>query len=52
MPDPTSNVGIAANSAILFMVVIVFCMFGLMLKIMYNFARKARQFENSSQNQI
>jgi len=49
MPDPNSDVARAANMAILFMVVVLFCMFALMLKIMYNFARKARQFENSPQ---
>jgi len=35
--------------AILFMVVVVFAMLGLLLKILFNFARKQREFEKATQ---
>ena len=49
MPDPDSSIFLASNMAILFMVIVVFSMFALVIRIMFNFSRKARQFENSPQ---
>ena len=48
LPDQSSEVAKASNTAILFMVIVVFGMFGLIVKIMFNFARKQREFEKSS----
>ena len=48
LPDQSSEVAKASNTAILFMVIVVFSMLGLLVKIMFNFARKQREFENSS----
>lgn len=48
MPDPTSDVAKASSTAILFMIGVLFCMFALLIKIMLNFARKQREFENPS----
>lgn len=48
LPDQSTEVAKASNTAILFMVVVVFLMLGLIVKIMLNFARKQREFENSS----
>ncbi len=42
LPDQSTDVAQASNMAILFMVVIVFAMFGMLLKIIFNFARKQR----------
>ena len=44
--DQDTDVARAANMAILFMVVIVFLMLGLLLKIIFNFARKQRLHSN------
>lgn len=49
MPSRESDVFLASNMAILFMVIVVFSMFAVVIRIMFNFARKARQFENSPQ---
>ncbi|MFZ4596447.1 MAG: hypothetical protein ACOYOF_19485, partial [Verrucomicrobiaceae bacterium] len=40
LADPTSDVGRASSMAILFMVGIVFAMLGVLLVIMFNFARR------------
>ncbi len=48
LPDQTTDIARASNMAILFMVIVVFAMLGLLLKILFNFARKQREFENSS----
>ena len=37
----------AANMAILFMVAVIVMMLGLLLKIIFNFARKQRQHSNT-----
>ncbi len=49
IPDQSTDVALASNMAIVFMVAIVFGMLGLLVKIMFNFARKQREFENSPQ---
>jgi hypothetical protein len=46
--DQNTDVARAANMAILFMVVVMFAMFGVLLKVMFNFARKQRAHQNSS----
>lgn len=46
LPDQDSSVALAANIAILFMVVVVAAVFGLLLKIMFNFARRQRAHED------
>lgn len=48
LPDQSTDVARASNMAILFMVVVVFAMLGLLLKILFNFARKQREFEKST----
>lgn len=48
LPDQSTDVARASNMAILFMVVVVFAMLGLLLKIIFNFARKQRAFENTT----
>ncbi|MEY4483693.1 MAG: hypothetical protein RL693_1145 [Verrucomicrobiota bacterium] len=50
LPDQSTDVARASNMAILFMVVVVFAMLGLLLKILFNFARKQREFEKSPTN--
>ena len=47
LPDQGSEVARAANMAILFMVVVVLLMLGLLLKVIFNFARKQRQHSNN-----
>lgn len=47
LPDQSTGTAYASNMAILFMVVIVFAMLGTLLRIIFNFARKQRQFLNS-----
>jgi hypothetical protein len=47
LPDQSTSTAYASNMAILFMVVVVFAMLGTLLKIIFNFARKQRQFLNS-----
>lgn len=49
LPDQGSDVARAANMAILFMVVVVLLMLGLLLKVIFNFARKQRQHSNNLQ---
>lgn len=46
LPDQDTEVAKAANMAILFMAVIVFLMLGLLLKIIFNFARRQREHQN------
>jgi hypothetical protein len=46
-PDPTSDTAQAMTHALIFMVVMVFAMLGLLIKIMFNFARREREAENS-----
>jgi hypothetical protein len=48
LPDQSTDVARASNMAILFMVVIVFAMFGMLLKIIHNFARKQRASHDSA----
>ncbi len=47
LPDQGTDVARAANMAILFMVVVVMLMLGLLIKIIFNFARKQRQYTNT-----
>ncbi len=46
LPDQNTDVARASNMAILFMIVIVFAMFGVLLKIIWNFARKQRAHQD------
>ena len=46
LPDQSTSTAHASNMAILFMVCVVFAMLGTLLKIIFNFARKQRQFFN------
>jgi hypothetical protein len=46
MPDQGTDVARASSMAILFMVAIVFAMFGVLLKIILNFARKQREHQD------
>jgi flagellar biogenesis protein FliO len=48
LPDPNSEVAKAANLAIFFMVGVVILVLSLVLKIMFNFARKQRQFSDTN----
>jgi hypothetical protein len=45
--DPTTETAQAMTNALIFMVIIVFAMLGLLIKIMFNFARREREAENS-----
>lgn len=45
--DPTTGTAQAMTIALIFMVAIVFAMLGLLIKIMFNFARRERECENS-----
>ena len=47
LPDQSSGVAKAANMMLLFMVVVVFAVLGLLIKIMFNFARRERQHQDS-----
>jgi hypothetical protein len=47
LADPTSEMSKAMNMALIFMVGIVFTMLGILIKIMFNFARRQRESENS-----
>lgn len=49
LPDQSTDVARASNMAILFMVVVVFSMLGFLLKILFNFARKQREFIKAHQ---
>lgn len=44
IPDPDSAVGKAASMSIMFLGIIVLGMMGLLIKIMFNFARRQREF--------
>jgi len=44
--DQNTDVARASNMAILFMVAVVFSMFGVLLKIIVNFARKQRAHQD------
>ena len=45
--DQTSETAQAMNLALVFMVAVVFGMLGLLIKIMFNFARREREAESS-----
>lgn len=47
LADKSSETAQAMNIALIFMVGIVFAMLGLLIKIMFNFARRERACENS-----
>lgn len=47
--DQSSETAKAMNLALIFMVGVVFAMLGLLIKIMFNFARRQRECENSVQ---
>jgi heme/copper-type cytochrome/quinol oxidase subunit 2 len=46
LPDQSTDVARASNMAILFMIAVVFSMFGVILTIMFNFARKQRTHQD------
>jgi len=46
--DQNTDVARASSMAILFMVAVVFSMFGILLKIILNFARKQRAHQDSA----
>ncbi|MCE9518132.1 MAG: hypothetical protein K8R87_00965 [Verrucomicrobia bacterium] len=46
LPDQSTDVARASNMAILFMVGVVFSMFGVILKVIFNFARKQRAHQD------
>ena len=48
LPDQNTDVARASNMAILFMVAVVFSMFGVLLKVILNFARKQRAHQDSA----
>jgi len=48
LPDQNTEVAKAANLAIFFMVGVVVLVLGVVLKIMFNFARKQRQFSDNN----
>lgn len=47
LPDQSTEVARAANMALVFMVIVVFAMLGLLIKIMYNFARREREHQDA-----
>ncbi len=49
LADQSSETAQAMNVALIFMVAVVFGMLGLLIKIMFNFARRQRECENSLQ---
>lgn len=49
LSDQTSETARAMNLALIFMVALVFGMLGLLIKIMFNFARRQRECENTLQ---
>lgn len=51
LPDQGTEVAHAANMAILFMAVVIIAMLGLLLKIIFNFARRQRQQAGSHTHQ-
>ena len=51
LADPTSETAQAMNMALVFMVAVVFAMLGLLIKIMFNFARRQRETETESGNE-
>lgn len=48
LPDQNSDVARASSMAILFMVAVVFAMFGVLLRIIVNFARRQRAHQDPS----
>lgn len=46
LPDQNTDVARASNLAILFMVAVVFSMFGVLLKVIVNFARRQRAHQD------
>lgn len=46
LPDQNTDVARASNMAILFMVAVVFSMFGVLLRIIVNFARKQQAHQD------
>ena len=50
LADPSSETAQAMGNALIFMVVVVFAILGLLIKIMFNFARRERECENSFRN--
>lgn len=50
MPDRGSATFMAQQSAIVFMLAVVFSMLGILLMIIFNFARKARRAEAAAAN--
>ncbi|TLD70222.1 hypothetical protein FEM03_13620 [Phragmitibacter flavus] len=51
LPDQTTEIARAANMMLMFMVVVVFFVLGLLIKIMFNFARREREHLESLNNQ-
>ncbi len=47
LADPTSQTAQAMNNALVFMVAVVLGMLGLLIKIMFNFARRQRECEKN-----
>lgn len=45
--DPSSDTAQAMSIALIFMVAVVFAMLGLLIKIMFNFARRERECQNT-----
>lgn len=50
--DPSSDVSKAASMSIMFLGSIILGMMGLLIKIMFNFARRQRECENSSSESL
>lgn len=48
LPDQSTDVARASNMAVLFMVIVVFSVLGLLLKIIFNFARKQREYAKAT----
>lgn len=48
MPDQTSEVARAASMTLLFMLGVLFVLLGIVIKIMFNFARREREHQQSS----
>jgi heme/copper-type cytochrome/quinol oxidase subunit 2 len=51
LPDQSTDIARAANMMLMFMVVVVFLILGLFIKIMFNFARREREHQESLNNQ-
>ena len=48
MPDQSTHTAAAANMSILFLLGVILAMLGVFLKVIFNLARRQRQFLNSS----